>query len=306
MRKVIKDFDDKPLSLTKQETLDHLKIIIESKNAKKIINSDFYRGKYDKPGGTKGDEVLEKLIELYKGKCAYCESHAETCIEHYRPKGRIFKSTHGGYFWLCYEWSNLLPACHNCNELIKGKGTQFPVKNSHTKFDDCLISQELDPDKIHAIYLNKVESPFLLNPEIDEPERFFGFKIANKNEGIALVGLDGNNGRGEQTVKICNLNRESLLISRQDVIVEFIKNIDLALNFCKSNLLDLEATITTIHIVFDLATSESKDITKDFTLLRNFIVKNHNNFELLVVPQLQKSDKEIVREAFKLYKNGKL
>ena len=98
MRKVIKDFDDKPYALMKQETLDHLKIIIESKNVKKIINSDFYRGKYDKPDGTKGDEVLEKLIELYKGKCAYCENHSETCIEHYRPKGRILRSQHGGYF----------------------------------------------------------------------------------------------------------------------------------------------------------------------------------------------------------------
>ena len=151
-----------------------------------------------------------------------------------------------------------------------------------------------------------MESPFLLNPEIDQPEQFLGFKIADKNEGIALIGLDGNNGRGEQTVKICNLNRESLLISRQDVIIEFIKNIDLALNFCKLNLLNLEAIITTIHIVFDLATSESKDVTKDFTLLRNFIIKNHINFELLLIPQLQKSDKEIVREAFKLYKNEKL
>lgn len=305
MRKIIKDFDDKPLSLTKQETLDHLKIILESKNAKKI-NSDIYRGKYDKPDGTKGDEVLEKLIELYKGKCAYCESHSETCIEHYRPKGRVFKSNHGGYFWLCYEWSNLLPACHNCNEFIKGKGTHFPVKNSHIKYDDCLINQELDPNKINAIYLSQVESPFLLNPEIDEPEQFLSFEIADKNDGIAIIGLDGNNGRGEQTVKICNLNRDSLLISRQDVINEFIKNIDLALNFCKSNLLNLEATITTIHIVFDLAESESKDMTKNFILLRNFIVKNHINFELLVIPQLQKSDSEILKQAFKLYKNGKL
>jgi uncharacterized protein (TIGR02646 family) len=306
MRKVVKDFDDKPLSLTKQETLNHLKIILESRNVKKIINSDFYNGKYDKPDGKKGSDVLEKLAKLYKGKCAYCESHSETCIEHYRPKGRVLRSKHGGYFWLCYEWSNLLPACHNCNELIKGKGIQFPVKNSHTKFDACLVNQNLDSTKIQATYLNQIEEPYLLHPEIDEPNNFLGFKIANKNEGIALIGLDGINARGEQTVKICNLNRDSLLISRQDIITEFIKKIDLALNFCKKNSLNLEATITTIHIVFDLATSESKDVTKDFTLLRNFIIKNHNNFELLVIPQLQKSDKEIVREAFKLYKNGKL
>jgi uncharacterized protein (TIGR02646 family) len=305
MRKVIKDFDDKPHALTKQETLDHLKIILESKDAK-MINSDFYRGKYEKEDGKKGDEVLEKLIESYKGKCAYCESHSETCIEHYRPKGKVFKSKHGGYFWLCYEWSNLLPACHSCNEFIKGKGTQFPVKNSLVNFEDCLINKELAPDKINAIYLNQIEAPFLLHPEIDEPKEYLGFEIASKNDGIAIIGLDGNNGRGEQTVKICNLNRDSLLISRQDIITEFIKNIDLALNFCKQNSLNPAATITTIHIVFDLATSESKDIEKDFTLLRNFIIKNPTNFELLVIPQLQKSDKEIVRQAFNLYKNGKL
>ena len=65
MRKVVKDFDKKPLSLTKQETLDHLKIIIENKDAKKI-NSDFYRGKYEKEDGTKGDEVIEGLNILYR------------------------------------------------------------------------------------------------------------------------------------------------------------------------------------------------------------------------------------------------
>lgn len=36
MRKVVKHFNKEPLALTKQETLDHLKIIIESKDAKKI------------------------------------------------------------------------------------------------------------------------------------------------------------------------------------------------------------------------------------------------------------------------------
>ena len=305
MRKVIKDFDDKPLSLTKQETLDHLKTILESKNSDNI-KSDFYRGKYDKPDGTKGDEVVEKLEKIYFGKCAYCESNSEILIEHYRPKGRVIKTKHGGYFWLCYEWSNLLPACHDCNTIGKGKSDTFLVKNKHLKLADCMINQELDPDRIIAAYMNKIEEPYLLHPEIDEPENFLSFKIHFKKDGIALIGLDGVNERGEQTIKICNLNRESLLINRLKIISNFVQMIEIVIDFSRKDKNVKEVILIGLKIVFEKVISESKDVTKDFTLLRNFIIKNHINFELLVILQLQKSDKEIVREAFKLYKNGKL
>jgi uncharacterized protein (TIGR02646 family) len=305
MRKVIKDFDDKPLSLTRQTTLDNLKIILQTKDSNKI-DSDIYRGKYDKLDGTKGNEVIEKLVEYYFKKCAYCEDYATIYIEHYRPKGRVIKTKHGGYFWLCYEWSNLVPTCHECNKIGGGKGDQFPIKNNQIEFKDCLKNQDLDPNKVHATYLNQLEEPFLLHPEIDEPKAFLSVEIADKNEGIALKGLDGKNGRGEQTIKICNLNRESLLISRQDIITEFIKNIDLALNYCKINQLIREATLTIIHLVFTKAMSESKDLSKDFTLLRGLMINNENIFEKIVIPQLEISQQSLVREAFKAYKNGTL
>jgi hypothetical protein len=136
MRKVIKDLKDKPLSLTRQKTLDNLKMILQTKDSKRI-DSDIYRGKYDKPDGTKGNEVVEKLAEYYFKKCTYCEDYATIYIEHYRPKGRVIKTKHGGYYWLCYEWSNLVPTCHECNKIGGGKGDQFPVKHKHTKFEDC-------------------------------------------------------------------------------------------------------------------------------------------------------------------------
>ena len=97
----------------------------KKKNGTKCVPSQvvfsFTRGKYLKTDGSKGDEVVEKLAKIYHGKCAYCEERTLIYIEHYRPKGSVQGSRHGGYYWLCLEWSNLLPACHECNKIGGGK-----------------------------------------------------------------------------------------------------------------------------------------------------------------------------------------
>ncbi|MGO9960370.1 MAG: HNH endonuclease, partial [Solirubrobacteraceae bacterium] len=71
------------------------------------------------------------LFELFDGKCAYCEAkpgHVTVGhVEHYRPKGNVKDDeNHGGYYWLAFEASNLLPACPACNS-AHGKGDRFPV-----------------------------------------------------------------------------------------------------------------------------------------------------------------------------------
>ena len=73
------------------------------------------------------------LLRLSNEKCAYCESVITSNhpgdVEHYRPKGRIRDKDgkivmvqldgkevpHPGYWWLAYEWSNMLPSCIDCN-----------------------------------------------------------------------------------------------------------------------------------------------------------------------------------------------
>src|SRR5262249_50347678 len=96
------------------------------------------------------------LLKLFNGKCAYCEGALAADqpgdVEHYRPKGRIKDDAgkivtvlidgeeveHPGYWWLAYEWTNLLPSCIDCNRARghgdddeeAGKGEQFPVKGS--------------------------------------------------------------------------------------------------------------------------------------------------------------------------------
>src|SRR5215472_5170548 len=67
--------------------------------------------------------------DYFDGRCAYCESPVTSTdfgdAEHYRPKGAVTGedrkaveyggAPHPGYYWLAYDWRNLLPACGQCN-----------------------------------------------------------------------------------------------------------------------------------------------------------------------------------------------
>ena len=72
--------------------------------------------------------VRVELKKIYRDKCGYCETRirpgATPQVEHYRPKKALESSAHFGYYWLGYEWSNLLLCCPCCN---RAKGTSFPI-----------------------------------------------------------------------------------------------------------------------------------------------------------------------------------
>lgn len=120
-------------------------------------------------------------------KCCFCEtkisagSHGD--VEHYRPKKGVTEDpSHGGYWWLAYEPTNLLLSCQVCNQSYKGN--QFPLKDEAKRAktpDDSLSDEE----------------PLLLNPLMCDPERHIGWRAEmpydKTDEGlktIELVGLD--------------------------------------------------------------------------------------------------------------------
>ncbi len=81
------------------------------------------------------DSVRAALHATHHGKCAFCEvkipkPYADAHVEHWRPKGAV-KQVRGdedlfpGYYWLAYEWDNLLLACLFCNR--DNKRTLFPL-----------------------------------------------------------------------------------------------------------------------------------------------------------------------------------
>lgn len=93
-------------------------------------------------------QVRKSLKQMFKDKCAYCESKITHIysgdIEHFRPKGGYGDAnpiTKPGYYWLAADWDNLLLACPFCNqtntheiqvdgsvaEIVLGKLNQFPL-----------------------------------------------------------------------------------------------------------------------------------------------------------------------------------
>lgn len=141
--------------------------------------------------------VKEALIKAQHGKCCYCESNfahvAFGDVEHYRPKKGYRQKKGGklhypGYYWLAYEWSNLLASCQLCNQ-------QFKKNLFHLKDEGNRARNHH-----HDISL---EEPLLINPAETNPEQHISFR-----EEIAYA--PANSIPGATTIDTLQLNKESL------------------------------------------------------------------------------------------------
>jgi uncharacterized protein (TIGR02646 family) len=173
-------------------------------------------------------EVKEALIELFNGKCAYCESsflHVYPGdIEHFRPKAEIEEVLPGkpGYYWLAANWDNLLLSCRNCNQKLThavygvsskktmGKMNQFPLSDQ-TKY----VRRHDHPNGI------KDEEPYrlLLNPCIDNPEEHLEYG----SEGVIKAKKDRSgvlSRKGLTSINVYVLQRVPLVQSREKVLIE--------------------------------------------------------------------------------------
>jgi hypothetical protein len=158
----------------------------------------------------------------FYGKCAYCDSYIPDFqrgdVEHFRPKGGVTDendnpvlvpdangvlAAHPGYYWLAYDWRNLLPSCTICNQPTTvgeqkiGKHNRFPVIGQHAR-----TSEEVEH-----------EQPLLINPASgdpeDDPERHLAIDI---DTGL-LIGLTE---RGKTCIEVFGLNiRDQLVDGRR-------------------------------------------------------------------------------------------
>ena len=152
----------------------------------------------------------EWLMQAFNGKCAFCEARIDATqpgdVEHFRPKKAVEdqhgskvridtpsgERDHPGYFWLAYEWSNLLIACNTCNR--SGKGIHFPLEDGS--------AYALEPDEVAA------ERALFINPLKEDPSPFLRFD----DTGIAIA----LNPRGEKCVELLDLNRDALVDERKE------------------------------------------------------------------------------------------
>jgi hypothetical protein len=162
----------------------------------------------------------QKILDLFHGKCAYCEAkivadQIKGDVEHFRPKGRVrdkdgnvvfvdATTPHPGYFWLAYDWTNLLPACIMCNRPHRnsagetvGKSDMFPLS------DESKRARKRGDD------VGK-EQPLLLNPYDPKVDLKQHLKF-----DADLGTVSGLTPEGSETVYRLDLNREGLVDERR-------------------------------------------------------------------------------------------
>ncbi len=147
--------------------------------------------------------VKGQLKSNQYGKCAYCESSLAgdfASIDHYRPKTTVRQeksSPRGlGYYWLAYDWDNLVVCCDMCNNR---KNDLFPLKNPDTR---NISNQDISS-----------EEPLIINPSIDNPEDHLEF-----HQHIVMPKIidSSEDERGKATIEILELNkRPDLLEARK-------------------------------------------------------------------------------------------
>ena len=190
----------------------------------------------DKPGKKikqyNAPEVKDALNELYNNKCAYCEGIANSAkfksrIDHFRPKNGIKEiENHKGYFWLGYEWTNLLPTCETCN---REKWNKFPLEKGKedTRISDDLVKEGFIKNNEFIFENFKIENlerekRLLLNPEIDQVEKYLYFLPTGE---IKHLLTDKGEKLGKKSIEVYNLNRKSLISERKTIIDNLYKEI---------------------------------------------------------------------------------
>jgi len=148
-----------------------------------------------------GDATVKAALRgMQRGKCAYCEVEVHDnpgTIDHYRPSKAVQQAKgeevlRPGYFWLAYQWENLLLACIDCNQ--NRKRIYFPLVDPQTRarsFHDDLGDEE----------------PLLIDPSAEPVSDYLRFRKE------LLEAVDGN-ARGTETITILWLNNERRALVR--------------------------------------------------------------------------------------------
>jgi hypothetical protein len=269
------------------QTMDKASIKPSIYKGEKTVN---YKKKY---------EVRDALKVIYYNKCAYCESiEHKPEVEHYRPTKKVTGITHNGYYWLCYEWTNLIPSCRYCNT-EGGKGNYFPIIGARVTTPTFDAHNNLDFDTCKAENSPLIdEQPYLFHPEVDvDIDTNFEFFKNGEIQGVDILG------RGNETIRICNLNRANLLEKRQRIIDDYFYTISEYLDDYFKSIISLEQFQHFLIRAFSKIGINS-DTTKPFSTVSKYI---QNNFDIIIVPLFPTPKQRlIIQNAYRQFQNKTL
>ena len=276
MRKVDRTSIATPAALTNAKCVNHLAQINGNPTNIKA-SKDVYKGKVINPDNTYSNTVTIALKGLYNNKCAYCE---KLCyyprIEHFRPKGRVTgnQSLTNGYYWLCYEWTNLLPSCHECNS-VEAKGDKFPIKGVRKNTFPVTGSPpifDLTQNLYDSAYLTD-EDPYYIHPEYcDNFWLHFDFDRYGK-----IIGVSDH---GQTTISDLKLDDEDRNGWRREIYESYLNSLLRLIRRYKRNknpiaeeIFDEELNDIVSEMVF-----KSEDELLPYTLFRKALVKKIEYF----------------------------
>jgi len=151
------------------------------------------------------ESVKQALRRAQYHKCCYCEDKkflatSYGAVEHYRPKGAVQqargqKKEYPGYYWLAYDWNNLLFSCTTCNTK---KRDLFPLRDNNARA------------RSHADDI-AMEQPFLVNPAVDNPRDHICFREGDPEHLTEI---------GRITIQVLCLRRQYLDEARRERLEE--------------------------------------------------------------------------------------
>lgn len=202
------------IKIEKQKAPDYLSSTTVELAVEKM--DDFFKSqnrnqkRYDWPFNKEIDrELKEYLHDSFMGKCGYCESKIEYTllgtVDRYRPNNGVREKNEYHqdlYWWLAFEWDNLIYACKECNQF---KGNYFPIKGKRA------LNQNEDYHK---------EDCMILNPYSDEPNNHLGYDSTNHGY------IDALTDKGNQTIELLRLNRTDLIERRKNARKELLNQIE--------------------------------------------------------------------------------
>lgn len=202
-------------------------------------------------------EVKESLIEIQNYKCCFCESKIGHVsygdVEHFRPKAGWVQNNEKinkpGYYWLAYDWDNLLLSCEICNQ--RYKKNFFPLLPESTRALSHIADMAL-------------EQPVFIIPVGEDVEELITF-----NEEIPKA-VDDNE-RGNETIKKLGLDRELLNEQRRQTLNAIRDIYDLAKGYPETYPELKENADNKIKKYYD---SSLLDETEYASMLRSFFRDN--------------------------------
>ena len=199
-------YQDVPHNLTTDTCQEKIDAILDDPAGYKVTN-EYNHG-----------DVRSKLRLHFGIKCVYCEASPIATstfrIDHYRPKKNIKNETHTGYYWLAYEWSNLMQTCQFCNG---EKSNHFPLKAHSIRIDENTANALNEANRRPDIAPLNTEQRLLLHPEIDEVENHFTFTFDGEIQGLTEEGI--------KSIEHYGLKRDDLIASRKTIRDEYLDDL---------------------------------------------------------------------------------